>query len=338
MSAGAIGAGPHPSGNEGSFGYPAAVKRDGPGSSGPFVSVVVPSYNHARYVADAVGSALSQDLEQPYEVVVVDDGSDDGSRELLTRRFGDDPRVRLELRSNHGISATFNRGLELARGTWVGFCCSDDRWHPGHLRAALESLAANRPALVCFGRARIVDASGAVRDDVGLFGELSDPQPLAPLLLEGNRLCFSAALFQREAALAVGGFDPALEVLQDYDLWLKLLERGSASHLTDATVDFRWDGGNASGAGASLEKRRDLIRILEGALERSPLLARDADLRRGVEARLAVAHLRLSRRLSDREERGRHVRQAFAIDPSAPWRHALELLKLSLPLRRRAGR
>lgn len=302
--------------------------------SDPLISAILPSYNHAPYILDAVESVLAQDLEVPLEVIVVDDGSTDGSRELLIERFGDRSEVRLELRTHHGVSATFNRGLELARGAWVGFCCSDDRWQEGHLKIALANLATHGDALISFGSARIIDGTGALSDGVRLFGEVTDPQPLAQLLLHGNSLCFSAALFKRGAAHEVGGFDPELRVLQDYDLWLKLLQLGTAAHVMEATVDFRWDGENASGACASEQKRRDTIRVLERALADFPLLAEDAELRTSVTKRLAAAHHRLSRRTGDRDEKRRHLRRAFELNRFSRSRYRLELLKICLAQQR----
>lgn len=302
--------------------------------SDPLISAIIPSYNHASYILDAVESVLAQDIELPFEAIVVDDGSTDGSRELLIEHFHSRPEVRLELRTNQGVSATFNRGLELARGRWVGFCCSDDRWQKGHLKAALANLESHGEALISFGRARIIDGTGSLSEDVRLFGELTDPQPLAELLHHGNSLCFSAALFKRDAALEVGGFDPDLRVLQDYDLWLKLLQRGSAAYVMEATVDFRWDGANASGARASEQKRRDTIRVLERALADFPLLAEDVELRASVTKRLAAAHHRLSRRTGDRNEKRHHLRRAFELNRFSCSRYRLELLKTCLAQQR----
>ncbi|MEZ6185222.1 MAG: glycosyltransferase [Planctomycetota bacterium] len=284
----------------------------------PRVSALIPSYNHARYVRAAVESALAQEGLGPdeLEVVIVDDGSSDGSAELL-RELARDPRVRLEVRENQGISPTFQRLLELARGEFVAYCCSDDRWHPGHLAGALAAFEAEPDAAVCFGRARIVDEAGQEHAD-SLFAPLRDPsRPLASLLRDGNSLCFVAAVIRREAALAAGGFDFALRVLQDYDLWIKLTAAGGALFREAPSVDFRWDGNNASGPAASLRKRQDLIHVLSGALERLPLLEQDPELRASVVARIRRSHLRVARRVGDRAAKRAHLRAARAL--GAPW-------------------
>lgn len=281
-------------------------------TAAPFVSAIVPSYNHARYVEGAVRSVLAQrGLDRPLEVVVIDDGSKDGSPELLTRLAAEDPRIRLELRANQGISATFNRGLELATGEWVAYCCSDDRWQPDHLARAFAALERDPAAVVSYGRARLIDAADQPTSGEQLFAEdLTEREPLRRLLREGNGLCFVGAVFRRAAALEAGGFDPGLVVLQDYDLWLKLARAGPAVHVLEPTVDFRWDGENASGPRATIQKRLDAIRVLERVLETWAEVQQDAELRVGVAARLVKSHVRVARRLPDRAQRREHLRAA----------------------------
>lgn len=291
-------------------------------SDPPRLSAIVPSYNHARYVEGALRSVLDQRWAGALEVVVIDDGSRDGSPELLRGLAAQDPRVRLELRENHGISATFNRGLELARGEWVAYCCSDDRWQPEHVARAFQALEADPQAVVCYGRARLIDAQDQVHPGEQIFADIRERQPLARLLEEGNGLCFVGAVFRRQVALDAGGFDPQLKVLQDYDLWLRLARIGPAAHVLEPTVDFRWDGGNASGPAATLQKRLDLIRVLERALERFPELAADARLRAAVEARLLASHVRAARRIPERARRREHLRAARRLGWPA-WRYWL---------------
>jgi glycosyltransferase involved in cell wall biosynthesis len=292
----------------------------------PRVSAVIPSYNHEHYVAGTVESVLAQDFDQPFEVVIVDDGSSDGSPEILRGFAEADPRVRLDVRENQGISATFQRCLELARAPWVAFCCSDDCWAPNHLQASWDNLQDHPEAVLSFGRARIVDAEGAERPDEQVFGTITDPDPTEPLLRYGNSLCFISALIKRELALEVGGFDPGNGVLQDYDLYLRMLQHGRATYLTEPTVDFRWDGENASGPKASTQRRRDLVRVLERCLGELPRLQEDTPLRQAVLKRLRRTHVRLARRLPRGQERRGHLAEARKLGLSG-WQYGLELLR-----------
>jgi glycosyltransferase involved in cell wall biosynthesis len=107
------------------------------------ISVVVTSHNYRDYVAQAVQSALDQSLP-PAEVVVVDDGSTDGSAELLKERFGSDSRVRIVQTPNRGQLAAFQRGVAESAGDVVAFLDADDYWEPDHLEGA-ASILRDRP-------------------------------------------------------------------------------------------------------------------------------------------------------------------------------------------------
>lgn len=302
-----------------------AVVNEPSAQPSPVVSAVIPSYNHERYVAGTVESVLAQDFEQPFEVVIVDDGSTDGSPAILRRFAEQDPRVRLDIRENQGISATFQRLLELARAPWVAFCCSDDRWAPDHLQRSWANLQQHPDAVLAFGRARIVDADDVEHPEEQVFGTITDPDPTEPLLLYGNSFCFISALIKRELALEVGGFDPQNGVLQDYDLYLRMLRHGPACYLTEPTVDFRWDGENASGPKASTQRRRDLVRVLERNLADHPRLQSDQALREKVLKRLRRTHVRLARRVQGAERR-QHLAAARQLGLGG-WQYLLEWLR-----------
>jgi glycosyltransferase involved in cell wall biosynthesis len=116
------------------------------------ISVVIPTYNYARFVCEAVDSALSQSL-RPQEVIVVDDGSTDDTSDRL-RQFGD--RIRYVFQQNGGLSKARNTGIREARGDWVAFLDSDDIWHPRKLER-ISAACGNYPMLsavssemVCF--------------------------------------------------------------------------------------------------------------------------------------------------------------------------------------------
>lgn len=107
---------------------PAAARAE------PSFSVVVTNYNYERYVREAVDSALAQTLP-PLEIVVVDDGSTDGSRALLQSAYGAHPKVRLLFQDNGGVLRAFRNGVSACRGEVICFLDADDLWLPGHLEA-----------------------------------------------------------------------------------------------------------------------------------------------------------------------------------------------------------
>jgi glycosyltransferase involved in cell wall biosynthesis len=194
-------------------------------SSGePRISVVVPTYQRHEQCARAVASALDQELAA-LEVLVCDDGSTDETEELFTRMSGEDPRVRyLRLPENHGTPAPArNLGISSARGDWVAFLDSDDRWLPEKL--AVQSV------LLSGGRYEVV-ASDATRVTGGpYFGLERMKEPGPEELLAHNPIITSTAVARRSSLLAAGGFPQSVMGLpiggvEDYGLWLNLAYEG----------------------------------------------------------------------------------------------------------------
>lgn len=240
---------------------------------GPRATIIVPSFNHAAWVVEAVESALAQ-TEHHVEVVVIDDGSTDDSLARLSRLR--DSRLEIVSQANAGLSITLNRGLARARGRWVKFLPSDDALHPECIARQLAAADAAPGARLVFTLPAVVDAAGAA---------LSDPAPQAWFdhtpegrdallrdLLERNFLCAPGVLFDRDLARLVGGFDPELRIAQDYDLWMKMLPWTPATFVGERLVRVRWHGANQSGVvttASEAERARVVRRSLEGfGLER----------------------------------------------------------------------
>jgi glycosyltransferase involved in cell wall biosynthesis len=178
-------------------------------------SVVIPAFQAADTVADAVRSALAQELP-PAEVLVVDDGSLDGTADAAA---GAGARV-IRQSANQGAAVARNIGLAAATGSHVALLDADDTWFPGHLRAIDNAYAAVPQAKVAFG--------GVTK--VGPFGSFDIPSQVPShqairmlgILLRRNQVPLSAAVVERRAALAAGGFNPSYRITYDYDLWLRL--------------------------------------------------------------------------------------------------------------------
>ncbi len=132
----------------------------------PRASVVIPSYNHGRFVEAAVESVLDQDAD--LELVVVDDGSTDDSRERLAP-FAADPRVRMVEQQNRGAHAALNRGLGLAGGQILFILNSDDLFEPGRVRRFLERFAADPGIAVLASWLRVIDEGGG-EEEVPVVG------------------------------------------------------------------------------------------------------------------------------------------------------------------------
>ena len=186
----------------------------------PVVSVIIPAHNAGTFVAETLDSALAQTMRD-FEVIVVDDGSADGTAEILAR-YGD--RIRVERQSAGGPSRARNRGAELARGEWLAFLDADDLWRRDKLGRQLQAVAADPEVeLVHTGTENFGDLSriGKYRETPSERGCLFEA-----LLLRGNFLTTSSVLIRTETFRRLGGFDEQLRVCEDWDLWLRFSAEG----------------------------------------------------------------------------------------------------------------
>jgi glycosyltransferase involved in cell wall biosynthesis len=191
------------------------------------VSVVMPAYNARTLVAQALGSVLDQGAAVR-EVIVVDDGSTDGTPALV-RNF--DPRVHLIEQQNAGPAAARNRGLAAASGEYLAFCDADDLWLPGKLDAQLAHLSRHPDLKMVYGRISYwyEDENGAYSDlsaqevtpsDREIDGEVSGY--IYPELLLDSAIHIITSLIHRSVYERVGGFDETLRTGEDYDFWLRV--------------------------------------------------------------------------------------------------------------------
>jgi glycosyltransferase involved in cell wall biosynthesis len=207
---------------------------------GPLVSVVMASYNHAPFLEAAVSSVLEQTLGD-FELIIVDDGSTDGSQRLL-QRFTD-PRVTLVLQDNQGPSAAANAGLARARGQYVALMSSDDVCYPHRLQTQLDYLKGEGVDAV-FALPRIIDSEGNIRDDADFpvffhrtFASSADL--FRQFFYQGNFLCAPSAMLRTEAVRAVGGFRLGSIQLQDWELWVRMCPRFKFALLGERLVQYR---------------------------------------------------------------------------------------------------
>ncbi|WP_457427751.1 glycosyltransferase family 2 protein [Roseateles sp. P5_E7] len=193
----------------------------------PRVSVVVPCFNTERYIAATLQTVLGQ-TGVSLEVIVVDDGSTDGSAALVARDF---PQVRLIRRANAGVAAARNAGIAAATSEWIAFCDADDIWLPGKLAAQFEAMAA-APGCRMSYTAWIVWPSADTEPEPALLrrfaAEAADATRWAgatgwlyPELLLDCVVWTSTVLMQRSLLDEVGCFDTGLRIGEDYDLWLR---------------------------------------------------------------------------------------------------------------------
>jgi glycosyltransferase involved in cell wall biosynthesis/2-polyprenyl-3-methyl-5-hydroxy-6-metoxy-1,4-benzoquinol methylase len=239
-------------------------------SGAPGISVIVPAYNAEAYLERSVGSVLGQ-THQDLEVLVVDDGSTDGSVRILTSF--DDPRLRIVSQQNRGVAAARNRGLQAARGRLISFLDADDAWMPDKLEREVDVL--DRHPEVAGVLSAMLVCDDALRPLHPWFPPTEDH--LRCLILLDSMVGISqAALLRKEVLDALGGFDEALSTSADWDLLVRLLLRREevATH-QQPTVLYRLRPDSMSTSATALSE--DMDRAL-GKLFSSPGLP--PDLRR----------------------------------------------------------
>jgi glycosyltransferase involved in cell wall biosynthesis len=181
------------------------------------ISVVIPGYNAEQYIRAAIESCLSQTYP-PHEIVVVDDGSTDGTA-AVAESFPAPVRV-IRLPKNVGVAAARNRGVQATTGDWLAFLDADDWFLPEKLERQRRCVLENEHAVLAYTGWRIISFDG-----VEYPGRFKPPEALLPLLRFRCTLHLTSVLLRRDVFDSVGGFNPSLIGTEDWDLWLRLVAR-----------------------------------------------------------------------------------------------------------------
>ena len=211
------------------------------------VSVVIPLYNHARYIAEAVASVLEQG-ELLRDLIVIDDGSRDASAEVMAGLAAGDARIRFLTQENRGAHATINRGLALATGEFVTILNSDDAYLPGRFAALVRALDLDPGSdLAASAIAFMDDASQPIENP--WFTEALDGykarRALGPALIDANFLMTTSNFLMRRSLLArIGDFAP-LRYAHDQEFALRAAANGVRLAFIDRPLmRYRFHGAN----------------------------------------------------------------------------------------------
>jgi glycosyltransferase involved in cell wall biosynthesis len=199
----------------------------------PRVSIVIPTYNYAAYLAEAIASALAQDHPRT-EVIVVDDGSQDDSL-AVARRFP----VQVVAQANRGLSAARNAGAKRARGEYLVFLDADDTLPRDYVSCTLRTLQ-SLPPRVAFAYTPVQHFGNATRR--------VEPPPFSVRAMVRNNLAHASSLIRAEPFREVGGYDESWQTaFEDHELWLRLLSRGYEGVLVDeVALNYRQHGPSMS--------------------------------------------------------------------------------------------
>ena len=197
------------------------------------VSVIIPTHNRRDFVREALASVMAQTY-QNFEVLVVDDGSTDGTEEVV-HEF---PRTHYLWQENRGVSAARNLGVALSTGELIAFLDSDDLWQPQKLAVQIEFFAAQPEARIC------QTEELWLRNDVRVNPHNKHRKPSGDIFARSLHLCLvspSATMMRRELFESVGGFDENLPACEDYDLWLRIAAMESV-HLIETPLVIKRGG------------------------------------------------------------------------------------------------
>lgn len=282
------------------------------------ISVIIPTYNRAPLVKEAVDSVMAQTFKE-WELVVVDDGSTDGTGALL-EPYG--LRLRYIWSGHRGVSAARNLGIRVTSGEWVAFLDSDDLWLPKKLERQMEILRRDPETALCYTdeiwirNGRRVNPGKRHKKHSGWVFERCLP------------LCLispSSAVIRREVLREVGGFDEGLPACEDYDLWLRITLRHPVIFLEEKLIVKR---GGHPGQLSTTHWGLDRFRVaaLTKLLQQNDLSSsqREAVLKElrikcsiianGARKRGNEEMARLCERIASGEQEGRDV-QALLEDP-----------------------
>jgi len=207
----------------------------------PLISVVIPTYNRAQFLPDALNSVKCQS-HRPIEIVVVDDGSSDGTQNIIQDwkqlHSGENLEVVYHFQENQGGNVARNRGVKTAKGTYIAFLDSDDLWHSAKLEKQLNVInTSTEVGAVYCGLRQVVFETGAVE---------SPPPRAYPSGLLLNQLLVkdvtaptSTYMVKAQVFEEVGYFDESLQARQDWDMWIRVASNYRIEVVPEILVDFR---------------------------------------------------------------------------------------------------
>ncbi|MTI63759.1 glycosyltransferase [Methylophaga sp.] len=269
----------------------------------PLVSVCIPSYNYEKYIGEAIDSVLRQTYPN-WEIIVVDDASSDNSPALLEayqRQYPDRFRF-VASEVNRGIGNTLNHCISLAKGDYIAYLGADDRMLAERLQVQVDFLEQHQTVGAVCSDVHAIDKDGQ-RVPVSL--PFSTPVfDIRLQLLQGNFLNAPSALVRKQVFDDIGLISPVLQYVQDFDHWLRLLERYELVRLDDKLTEYRVHGGNLSiqnpGEHAYAGSYETVISVLRAVNLRNQALNENQQL--SVKDRVA-AKLRLAQSAIDIEKK-----------------------------------
>ena len=264
----------------------------------PAVSVVIATYNRANLIGETLDSILAQDF-QDFELIVIDDGSSDNTREIIAPYRS---RVRYVYQPNRGPSAARNRGVELAAGNWISIQDSDDLAAPDHLSVLYDGVRRRPDCAMVFANGAYLGGAEHNRRTIiptAKSRRLSEAGVGIGDLFDKSLVRLQAALIATQAYRELGGHDESLRICMDLDLSFRLIMRFPVAYLDRVVFFYRKHEGNI---GRNEELRlTENIRVIEALIRNYPEAVQILG-RRSISRRLAYRYYRLAKGRWQRRE------------------------------------
>jgi len=203
-------------------------------NGGMKISVIIPTFNRKKTLARAIQSVINQSLS-PFEILIIDDGSNDGTEEWVKENF---QNIKYIYQNNRGVSSARNIGIENANGDWVAFLDSDDEWLSNKLHEQVIAIESN-PKIKFFHTNEIWIRNGVRVNQMKKHKKYGGH--IFEKCLDICRVSPSSVLIQKEVFDNIGVFDESLRVCEDYDLWLRITSKYPVVFL-DVPLIYKYGG------------------------------------------------------------------------------------------------
>lgn len=277
----------------------------------PCVSVIIPAYNHEQYISQCIESVLTQTFTD-FEIIVVDDGSQDGTASVLEQYRG---RLSIIQQINRGTQAARNTAIRASSGQYIALLDSDDVWLPNKLERQVAAFVASPTAGLVYAPAHLIDAQGSRLGTTTIGNPIEYPEAAFEQILIENPVPALTALIRRECLQDIGMFDERLIGAADWDMWLRIAAQWRVVYIPEPLGLYRVHESNTT---QLLRKTRSLftehMQVLERALADPSRPVSDQTRHRA----LARAHLigaDVAALAGDALSAGQEVSQAITLDP-----------------------
>jgi glycosyltransferase involved in cell wall biosynthesis len=208
------------------------------------LSVITPSYNQVKFIERTLDSVLNQKANFPFEIIVIDGGSTDGTLDILKKYS---TRISWVSEKDKGQSDAVNKGIRMARGEIIGWLNSDDLYLPGTLQKVAGCFDNNPEAAWLYGQCNIIDEyDHEIRKWITTHKNRSGSSFSFHKLLTENYISQPAVFFRKKSIDDTGNLDPELHYAMDYDLWLRLAVLTKPIVINDCLASFRMHGSSKS--------------------------------------------------------------------------------------------